>query len=97
MSEDISPRSVFEAIIRETDMFALQADESTDIAGKVQLLVHIRFVAANKIVEQFLFCKEVETTTSRDVFNCVNEYMHNAGMKWISCVGICTDGAGLLQ
>ena len=35
--------------------FALQADESTDISGKAQLLTFIRFTYDGQITEQF-FC-----------------------------------------
>lgn len=91
MSADIE-KSVFE-VVKKSQMYALQADESTDISGKAQLLVFIRYIADNKIVEQFLCCKELQTATGQEVFNTVNKYLQNAGLSWASCVGVCTDGA----
>ncbi|XP_066952538.1 protein FAM200B-like [Macrobrachium rosenbergii] len=54
MSSDIE-KTVSE--LMKDKMYALQADESTDIGGKSQLLVFIRYIADNKITEQFLCCK----------------------------------------
>ena len=74
--------------------FALQVDESTDNANKAQLLVFIRFIDEDQIVNQFLFCKELSTTTKgEDVFNILNDYLCKWQISWTSCVGICTDGA----
>ena len=39
--------------------FALQADESTDISGKAQLLTFIRFIYDGQITEPFFCCKEL--------------------------------------
>ena len=63
-------------------LFALQVDESTDITGKAQLLVFIRFIDDESIVEDFLCCKELpETNKGQNIFDDIN------------CVGICSDGA----
>ena len=49
--------------------FALQADESSNISGKAQLLTFIRFIYDGQITEQFFCCKELpETTKRQDVF-----------------------------
>ena len=74
--------------------FALQVDESTDNANKAQLLAFIRFIDEDQIVNQFLFCKELSTTTKgEDVFNILNDYLSNWQISLTSCVGICRDGA----
>ena len=73
--------------------FALQVDESTDNANKAQL-TFIRFIDEDQIVNQFLFCKELSTTTKgEDVFNILNGYLSKWQISWTSSVGICTDGA----
>ncbi len=41
-------------------MYAIQVDELTDIGGKAQLLVFIHYIDDCKIVEEFLYCKELE-------------------------------------
>ncbi|XP_068240084.1 SCAN domain-containing protein 3-like [Palaemon carinicauda] len=70
--------------VKESEMFALQVDESTDIGGMAQLLV---------LVNQFFCCKELKkTTTGNDIFSTLSEYLKSVGLTWQSCVGICTDG-----
>ena len=73
---------------------ALQADESTDISGKAQLLTFIRFIYDGQITEQFFCCKELpETTKGQDVFETLTSYLGSRDLSWERCVGICTDGA----
>uniref|UniRef100_A0A0P4VZP1 Uncharacterized protein n=1 Tax=Scylla olivacea TaxID=85551 RepID=A0A0P4VZP1_SCYOL len=82
------------ASVKESEMFALQVDESTDIGGKAQLSAFIRYIHNVKIVDQFFCCKELEeTTTGNDIFATLSEYIKSVGLSWQSCVGICTDGA----
>ncbi|XP_066982189.1 SCAN domain-containing protein 3-like [Macrobrachium rosenbergii] len=78
--------------LMEDKMYALQADESTDIGDKSQLLVFIRYIADNKITEQFLCCKELVQTSGQGIFSSVAEYLKEMGLTWKLCVGICTDG-----
>ena len=67
MSEDIEETVC--ASVKESEMFALQVDESTDIGGKAQLSAFIRYIHDVKIVDQFFCCKELEqTTTGNDIF-----------------------------
>ena len=74
--------------------FALLVDESADNANKAQLLAFIRFIDKDQIVNQFLFCKELSTTTKgEDVFNILNDYFSKWQISWTSCIGICRDGA----
>ena len=78
----------------ENVMFALQLDESTDISGLSQLLVFIRFIHNEKIVEQSLCCQEMlMRTTGEDIFKIVNGFMKENNLLRTSCAGICTDGA----
>ncbi|XP_068224197.1 SCAN domain-containing protein 3-like, partial [Palaemon carinicauda] len=80
--------------VKESEMFALQVDESTDIGGMAQLLVFVRYIHDVKIVNQFFCCKELkETTTGNDIFSTLSEYLKSVGLTWQSCVGICTDSA----
>lgn len=73
MSSDIE-KSVCE-LVKEKGMYALQVDESTDVAGKAQLLVFIRYIAGNQIKEQFLCCRELVQTTGQDIFSTVSYYL----------------------
>lgn len=95
MSEDIV-KNVNE-ILQKDKEFALQLDESTDVSGKSQLISFIRFVNEEKIIEQFLFCRELQTTTTGvDIFNAVDNYFEENNMVWSNCISICTDGAAAM-
>ena len=47
--------------IQAIEFYALQLDESTDVAGQAQLLVYVRYVYRGSIKEDILFCKPLET------------------------------------
>ncbi|XP_068212526.1 zinc finger BED domain-containing protein 5-like [Palaemon carinicauda] len=62
--------------VKESEMFALQVDESTDIGGMAQLLVFVRYIHDVKILNQFFCCKELkETTTGNDIFSTLTTLM----------------------
>lgn len=55
--------------------FALQIDKSTQISGKAILLGFIRFVKENRIVNEFLCCRELPERTIREtIYNIINSY-----------------------
>ena len=92
MSENIECN--IKSTILKHKLFALEVDESTDITGKAQLLVFIRFIDDEFIVEDFLCCKELpETNEGQSIFDVINLYLEHCELKWKNCVGICTDGA----
>ncbi|XP_072395056.1 protein FAM200C-like [Diabrotica undecimpunctata] len=77
--------------------FALQLNESTGISGKAQLISFVRFVYGPEIIEEFLFCRELETTTTgADIFSTVDTFFQDYGLKWTNCIAICTDGAAAI-
>ena len=83
--------------IHASPYFAIQCDETTDVAQLSQLMVYVRFVGSATIEEEMLFCKSLETTTkAEDVFRVVDAYFHKNGMKWEKLVGVCTDGAAAM-
>ena len=93
MSDDIKLQ--IKDIFQDNNMmFALQLDESTDVSGLAQLLVFIRFIHNDRIIEQFLCCLELPMRTrGEDIFKTVNCFMKENNFSWLNCVGICTDGA----
>ena len=52
--------------IRMSPMFAIQCDETTDVAHCSQLLVFARYISDNAIEEEMLLCRPLETTTTAD-------------------------------
>ena len=92
MSEDIKLQ--MKDIFQDDKIFSLQLDESTDVSGLAQLLVFIRFIQNDKIIEQLLCCLELPMRTrGEDIFRTVDCFMKENNLPWINCVGICTDGA----
>ena len=80
--------------IDSSPVFALQQDESTDISNLSQLLVYVRFVADERINEEFLFCQPLETTSKAvDVFQMLIDFFDKTELSSSKLVGVCTDGA----
>lgn len=80
--------------IHASEFYALQLDESTDVAGLAQLLVYVRYIYGGSIHEDILFCKSLPTrTTGQDIFGLIDSFIRSHGITWTKCVGICTDGA----
>ena len=51
-----------------TPVFSIPVDLSTDVTWCAQLLAFVRYILSGDIEEEFLFCKELQaTTTSLDV------------------------------
>jgi hypothetical protein len=52
-----------------SEFYALQLDESKDVAGLAQLLLYVRYFYGGSIKEDILFCKLLKTrTTGEDIF-----------------------------
>ena len=82
--------------ITSSQLFAIQLDESTDVANLSQLLVFVRYLnnVDHKIEEEFLFCKPLETTSKgTDVMKLVTQYFESNYLNWKNLIGVCTDGA----
>ena len=58
------------------------------------MLVFVHFINDDEIINQFLCCKEMPTTTrGQDIFDMTTGYLEKMNLMWKFCVGICTDGA----
>ncbi|XP_067930750.1 protein FAM200C-like [Watersipora subatra] len=92
MSADIK-RQVIEKI-KSSPMFAIQLDESTDVASILQLTVFARYVHRETIDEEFLFCSPLtETTTAANVMNLISDFFSKEHLDWGKRIRVCTDGA----
>jgi hypothetical protein len=79
--------------VKKSQYYALQLDESTDVANLAILLVFVRYI--NKDTgEELLFCRPLkERTAGGDIFNLTNTYFAENEIDWSRCTGMCTDGA----
>lgn len=80
--------------LRLCDKFALQLDESTDVANFAILLVFVRYIYNGELEEDILFCKPLEThTTGTEIFKVLDQFMRDHQIIWSKCIDVCTDGA----
>ena len=83
MSQDILCQIIQELKETPTGLFSIQLDETTDVTNLAQLLVYVRYYKNNKIKEDFLFCKPLQTsTTAADIFNLINDFFKEHSIKW---------------
>jgi len=91
ISEDICDQLVSRL---RTSKFAIQVDEATDVAKDAHLIAYVRYVVETNIVEDILFCKAIQgKSTSNEIFNIIDTFFKEIGIKWDNCIGLCTDGA----
>ena len=56
--------------------------------------MYIRYVADERINEEFPFCQPLETTSkAADVFQVLIDFFDKTKLSWSKLVGVCTDGA----
>ena len=80
------------SLISVSPVFAIQLNESVDVANLSQLMVFVRYVHNQAIEEDVLFCRPLETTTkASDVFKLVEEFFETEKLDWDK-LGVCTDG-----
>uniref|UniRef100_UPI00358F5488 SCAN domain-containing protein 3-like n=1 Tax=Myxine glutinosa TaxID=7769 RepID=UPI00358F5488 len=79
---------------REANKFAIQLDESMDIAQKALILIFVRYRHGDDFMEDLLACDELQTrTTVAEIFAVINKHIALHSLRWEDCVGVCTDGA----
>lgn len=80
--------------VRESSWFAIQIDETTDVAGLAQLIVFVRGVHGDEVFEDLLFCKPLNVSTKgRDIFALLDSFFSANRLDWKNCVSVCMDGA----
>ena len=80
--------------IQASPMFAIQLDESTDVANLSQLLVFARYMNGPVIEGELLFCKPLETTTkAEDVMAVVSNFFEEMYLNWKKLARVCSGGA----
>lgn len=82
------------SVLKQSEYFALQLDESTDIAGQASLLSFVRFEHNGNIEEEMLFCHCLpSTTTAEEIYKSLDNFITEYQLDWSKCVGLTTDGA----
>jgi hypothetical protein len=85
--------------IKNSKLFALQLDESTNIHNSSILLTSVRYIDCDgsDMKEDILSVSELPThTTSIEIVKVLNGFIEERGLEWKNCVGVCTDGAACL-
>ena len=89
MSNDVFQQVVHQ--VKESPLYSIQLDKSTDMAGLPQLSVFIHYINNATISEDFLFCKALKLhTKGEDIFQCLNNFFSKYSIPWDNCAGICT-------
>ncbi len=82
--------------IKNSRYFAIQLDETTDVADLANLLVYVRYEYHHDgaAQEDFMFCQSLETRTAAEhIFQVLDAFIQENSLDWKKCVGVCTDGA----
>ena len=75
MDEDIEEQVV--ASVRNSAAFAIQLDESTDVASLSQLIAFVRYIDKDAMNTEFLFCKPLKTTCkAEDIYELLSDFFH---------------------
>ncbi|XP_029655925.1 zinc finger BED domain-containing protein 5-like [Octopus sinensis] len=72
--------------LNNSNGFAIQIDESTDVEGLAVLLVFVRYPFDDIIEEDMLMSESLESNTIKNYFFAKN-------INWNKCVDVCSDGA----
>ncbi|KAF0749126.1 SCAN domain-containing protein 3-like [Aphis craccivora] len=65
-----------------------------DMSSDIQCHVREKFIDDDSVIEQFLACSELPTTsTGADVYDSMSNTLIENGLSWKNCLSVCTDGA----
>lgn len=97
MSEDVNEQLI--DMLKSSMKFALQLDDSTDIANCSILMVYVRFINRLDAVfqEEFLHSEALPTrTTGEEIFRVLDKFISDSDLQWVNCVGVTSDGAAAM-
>ena len=74
MSHDVLEQIV--SSVKDSPIFSLQLDESTDVASCAQLIVFVRYISGTDLKEEYLFSEPLTTTTrGEEVFKVLAAFI----------------------
>ena len=74
MSHDVLEQIV--SSVKDSPIFSLQLDESTDVASCAQLIVFVRYISGTDLKEEHLFSEPLTTTTrGEEVFKVLAAFI----------------------
>ncbi|VVC42107.1 Hypothetical protein CINCED_3A010039 [Cinara cedri] len=72
-------------VLKQSEYFSLQLEESTDVAGQANLLAFVRFKLNGNIEEEMLFCQSLSTkTTGEEIFKSVDSFIKESEVDWFN-------------
>lgn len=78
----------------KTCKFSIQLDESTLPNNEALLLSYVRFIKEEKICQELLFARNLETDTKGEsIFNTMNKFFQEKGIPVCNILSAATDGA----
>ena len=86
--------------LKKAHSYGIQFDETTYISNEVQLIVYCRLAdeEAKTIVEHYLYCLKVcVSATAQTIFDRLNQFFEEHGLKWTKCKSVTSDGAAAMQ
>ena len=84
--------------ICETKLYSIMMDETTDVTGKEQVCVVVRFVDASDVIqERQLAFKPVAKTDAETLFSFLKESLESQKLEMRNIVGQCFDGASNME
>ncbi|GFV62386.1 protein ZBED8 [Trichonephila clavipes] len=91
MGEDIEKQLVEKL---KTRTFSVQMDKSTLRNSNAVLITYVRYIDKGHFAEEMLFCKRLEsTTTSKDIFNRLKNYLYVNDIQMKNITSCIADGA----
>ena len=92
IGEDLT--SQLKGLVPSFQLFSLALDESTGIDDTAQLLIFVRGISENfEITEELLSMESMkDTTTGKDIFECVENAFRTMESPWQKMFSVATDG-----
>ena len=88
MSHDVLEQIV--GYVNTSPLYAIQLDESADIAGLSQLSPFIRYISNGEVLEVLLL--QSQHSNGEDIFKIIAGFSNDNSLSLDKCAIICTDG-----